>query len=539
MCDYGVDPLYFDDVSTIKWTTYNVAMLTTASTIDMVSDLDTRGPAYWALVYYDVFGEDWVTHKFPVGASCAEVIKALQDLPNRAVPLNSLACYRLEVLQRNPLENVVNGNWNITFQSAYTYFSLTLNPRTYGSRTEYAIIKPTFWKAGYANSYDVMSPSDELLSGYVYRLEFQGVPGFLKQPKIVTNVDGYRPTITSPGGELFTAVWTDGEQGEFMDYFSDHCAGVSVSISTDSYKNTYLTSLTGDEEDLLKQCLGKTDGNQTGIQTTIDWDGGNERYLHFVKFVPSIGDFRYKYSFYGVIWYDMSLHVFTGGLTTLGTFRVLNPARAFTFSKNAMFDVYCSDGVLALTSMKSEVVFDFASNMLYTININYDKNGNGDTYNGDISCETYDNLVQQGSSNAQHILHCLNEGDKFVFFDFHNQRNNPTYVNLYTVTSIYSLPEQVYVGDDQQLNIADGLRAVAAAPFRTHRIETDLSTNWAHDLDETSQFRIYKFITSKTSEFEYVAPCSNRGTCNYEDGSCDCDEGYNGFACSVQTGHTV
>merc|ERR1711988_769021 len=80
------------------------------------------------------------------------------------------------------------------------------------------------------------------LSGYIYRLKFFGNPGYLKQPEIVTHLDGKRNSLmytsysTSTGepdqNELvITKTWTDGQQGEDKDYFADHCDGVTVSIS--------------------------------------------------------------------------------------------------------------------------------------------------------------------------------------------------------------------------------------------------------------------------------------------------------------------
>jgi hypothetical protein len=310
-----------------------------------------------------------------------------------------------------------------------------------------------------------------------------------------------------------------------------------VQITTDQEKNTYFTGLTGFEDDLLRQCVGDADGDPSNNVDIINWDHGDEYHPHLIKLVPSIADNFYNNGFYAVVWYDTNFHPFTGGLTTDGTFRLVNPVRALSYLKRALFDVYVSDGVLSLTSTKAEVVFDFASNILYTLNINYDKDGNGDLFNGDISCEAYENRVVQGINDD--VLTCLEKDDMFMVMDFQNTKNNPKFMNLYTVRNIYSLPEQQYLGDSYTPSISDGLRSPDAAPSRTHRIVTDIATNWAHDLDETSQFRIYKFTPATSTVFQYVAPCSNRGICDYEDGICDCLNGYGGPACSIQTGiHT-
>merc|ERR1711998_420293 len=98
----------------------------------------------------------------------------------------------------------------------------------------------------YPNDPDDVNPSAAAtrvtLSGYIYRLKFFGNPGYLKQPEIVTHLDGKRNSLmytsySSSTGEpdvnelVITKTWTDGQQGEDKDYFADHCDGVTVSIS--------------------------------------------------------------------------------------------------------------------------------------------------------------------------------------------------------------------------------------------------------------------------------------------------------------------
>ena len=105
------------------------------------------------------------------------------------------------------------------------------------------------------------------------------------------------------------------------------------------------------------------------INVEIDqWDFGDEFHPHLIKLVPSSGD-QYNWGFYCVVYYDTNFKVFTGGLTTTGTFRLVNPMRAATFVENAIYDVFASKGIMSLTSRKAEVVFDFAFNCLTGVTV--------------------------------------------------------------------------------------------------------------------------------------------------------------------------
>ena len=122
-------------------------------------------------------------------------------------------------------------------------------------------------------------------------------------------------------------------------------------------------------------------------------------------------------------------------------------------------------------------MFDFASNMLYTLNVDY---GNlGETFNGDISCSQTEN----GESN-ENLLACVEKNDYIMMFDFNDPRYNPPYLNIYKVKRIYSLPETEYIGDswdacktrdgngDCTETITEGMRAATSAQYRIHRIVT-------------------------------------------------------------------
>jgi hypothetical protein len=80
-----------------------------------------------------------------------------------------------------------------------------------------------------------------------------------QSPEIELYLDGKRPSLVSPGGKVITKVWTDGQQGEYNDYFADHCDGVTARIghTTATARSAFLTGMTTAEKNLLKKCLGK------------------------------------------------------------------------------------------------------------------------------------------------------------------------------------------------------------------------------------------------------------------------------------------
>ena len=65
------------------------------------------------------------------------------------------------------------------------------------------------------------------MTGDIYYLQFFGNMGDFRQPSInVYMTYSNRPTLTSSSNkEVFTKVWTNGQQGSNIDYFARHCEG--------------------------------------------------------------------------------------------------------------------------------------------------------------------------------------------------------------------------------------------------------------------------------------------------------------------------
>jgi len=568
-CKYGVDPLYLDDVSTVKASIYDFATLTTGLyTVDPAADDEyfTNGEQQisngnWAIRFFDNHGEDWVTDPIPGGATCDEVETALYNLPNKVIPSASLSCTKVSVLES--IENEFS-------EDVRTYDS----DHPLGSSHPYQIIyRMALWEAKTPNNEGELSDSSALqvytgsndtstsvISGFIYRVKFLGNPGKIRSPEIEVHLDGKRPSLVSAAtsGKVITKVWTDGQQGEDVDHFADHCDGVTATISREvgtGIKTSFLNGMTTTEKNLLKKCLGDSDFDDTNNQDVYNWDKGSKMYPHIIKLVRTVTT-QYDGGYFAVLWYDTSVQL--DQTTTEGTFRLLNPFNPPDTFKTDNYDIYTTKGTLALTTDQAEATFGFASKYIYTTNITYDIYGrNGtDDYDGDISCEVGNN----NAAKLDSLYHCLNKTDLFTVINWELPSFNPPYINMYTAERIYTGNYKHSVSDRFGLTPGGDVPEetqrsleLKELHYQTHFINTDIATNWGASVGNFKttagyttnndmgkpQFHIYKFFPAVASSYEYVAPCSNRGICDQDAGVCDCFPGYTNDNCDTQSSLAV
>jgi hypothetical protein len=207
-CKYGVDPLYLDDSATVKYSIYDVALFTTGTALtDFTDGSPTSGlTGTFALRFFDNVGEDWLTTSMPVGATCKQVIAALEAIPNKVIPVGTIQCTR--VVEENSLqgtgfsmnyENITAGHFYRKVYSMALWDAQAKSARDYG--------KTNFVSSVDANGNPTINPPITL-SGYIYRLKFYGNPGAFPQPQIELNKDGNRPTTQSKtsGGRIISKV---------------------------------------------------------------------------------------------------------------------------------------------------------------------------------------------------------------------------------------------------------------------------------------------------------------------------------------------
>jgi hypothetical protein len=410
-CKHGVDPLYFDDSSTVKYSIYNFVVAATdyksggsAANTEALATVfhdgtlpHTTNTGEWAIRFFDVHGEDWLTQPIKAGASCATVVAALEALPNDVIPKDHTIC-TLAASDASGTFTAVN-ELDFDADTSNENFEAALN--TDGSVNSNNVrpidFKSAFWdtalpqsfaaamkakhskgfastsEQGYPSSYsgaDIYEPVK--IVGYVYRIKFYGNPGKLKEPEIEIYLDGKRPSIlTQKDYHIITSVYTDGQQGESDDYFADHCDGVTATINKGNLNSGYLYNsyhylgLSNSETALLKACLGSSDDDVSNNIETYNWDWGNAIFPHLIKLVRSTTVYTDGGYYAALVWKDSGTFKECSDCTgATGGFLLVNPFRSLDTDGGSetsnviygtdLYDIYTTKGTLALTTSRTK-----------------------------------------------------------------------------------------------------------------------------------------------------------------------------------------
>jgi len=508
----------------VKYSIFDFATLTTAATANFDDGHPTQGKGYWAIRFFDHSGEDWVTAPIEAGASCGDVMEALYGIPNEVVPVGSLECIKTSNNDAQQTENAAGVGWNNGVDAGAG--SNRYNARDYKINYEMAIwdafidaadnsasqlgkglleqnselgnnvMGPKLWMPGSKDG-GAGSFTPGKLSGHIYRVKFFGNPGKLREPEIITHLDGKRNSLMSTTFDdatnanhlryaVITKVWTDGQQGEDVDYFADHCNGVSVKVTTsdktgnlanmvNSASKTFkIEPQTTAQAALLKKCLGDSDATSTNNVEIYNWDFGSEDYPHLIKLVRSVTTST-----------DGGYYV---ALISDGVdFNLMNPFVPPDALLTDTYEVYTTKGTLSRVSRRAQAHFGFASNKVITTNTAKASAtaGNAELWDGDLSCEvganngfrlepsshikiaasttaqaslitaptlaingdtvdvfindvvtewTYDyNLSPVQRQVTASYKNCLNKTDIITFLSTGDKMYNPQHINLYTI----------------------------------------------------------------------------------------------------------
>ena len=586
-CKKELDPMYLDDVTPMQYGRYYFPFLTSASNAIFYDAYSLTNPGKFSVTYYDQYDQGWETSPISINCNCDALIEALEALPNGLIPKGYTACQELTIFELNPMEK--RPAWEFRRVSRYTAYRST-NP-DYDPRIHTWEVHPTFWIQGFDNSYDTNTTSktntatansaDNFLSGKIFSMEFLGNYGERKQPVINrwTDKSSKLPTLAVNSGELFTNIWTDGQRDEGVNHWSNHCAGVTVGVVIEG-EYTYLSSFGYGEKLKLKKCLGGSDHDDTnnGDDSTANWDHGTPEFPHMIRLVRTVTDITDS-GFYVPLIYDTTTtgkddsgDFYTNGdaahthyddanfrrrfndgsgyqpIGTDGTFKLLIPFDGLdhipfgdTTHNMVQFEVYTTKGVVQRAGKHTEVSFDFASNIIYTTNVTQ-----GTLYNGNIECSSDSNRTPYQVQDNDNYA-CMNKGDYFFMFDPFHLNYNPPHLNLHKAISMIYDDSEKNRGENEYIGHRPGYPSrfqsteyiTTLSQYKTQMIVSDISTNWAQDVDGVGVFWIYKFFPHKESTYEYVAECSNRGLCNYFEGTCECFNGYTGEACSLQNAMSV
>jgi len=587
-CKYGVDPLYYDDEATVRVNSWNFEINAGATALT----------GTFAIKFYDVFDEDYVTEPLFFESQTAETTDALKNA--------------LLALPNTVVEDII-----------YDYDSDTGN-------------------------YD-----------HLWRVTFKTNPGKAKTPEILSYLNGnHGPnSATLTDTNIVKNVWPGAMNGEFRDYFYSKCEGVEVTVTDtasgslvagfigQSAKITGLDNTAADggsEEDKLKKCLGDANGESSDNVGIWDWDTGADsykygtdggspaaaitgygvgQYPHAIKLVEKTPGNEYQGgAFYLTYWHaDTNLD----GTTTDGAFMLLSRLWKGdgAGSASTVFYVYTTDVVVKMVYVSSQAnnyVYDGGNNDGFTMQGEVQVGASGaspapaftanskyDEYpvyarwtqfettiytSYDTSCEYMNSYADDASgaygdsTNKRYVYPCLSKGDYIMlpdggWGDFDNGGTANTYDNAAGATGMTSHMDPInpvektagagnVAGVSNTLDYSGHIYEIVkiwTAPFTgttatsedRFRITVDKPIPWDGSqkivaaVQTSDSFTpttamginpIFKFDTetatmdgNKPTYYEYVSECSNKGICNAKTALCECFKGYTKADCGTQS----
>jgi len=547
-CKYGIDPLYVDDDATarVEGVTYRVKNHT------LTDDSYGKGAisGTYALKFYDVFGEDYTTMPIPHDANCYTVEDALDGLPNTVIPDDSVVCHNSDG------RGLVGEGYSLTFRGNPGYLKQLFvdtyldgdRPTVTGGQSGDLAVNVEIFNEGMTGEF----------TDY-FATQCQNVYGEV--------------TKTSPSTTL-GSLW--GAADETDNPFRELNSG-------------YYLKLDVVETKLLKQCLGDADGFEDDNVEVYDWDYGSVigqkdkdwlmmgSYPHAIKLVQKDPYDDYQGGMYYLTWWESYNRKFV--LANIPSANMIGEK----------FAVYVTDGVVERVIVDTELSEGYDYNKFYSMSYNNNEEYEaGDNWHsggiaeiGGLVAESPDERVTAYFSKASNILYtsydtacetayfavepCLDKGDMLFIIDSYymagrydpgdrsavakspdgvlltslKSADPPTANfesgNLYTIKKIYKEDPTALTWDrEDRFRIILDKNIPFEASEKVQFQSTNATSGW---LSKRGIVNLFKFSPATTGNYDFVAPCSNRGIC--DEGSCECFKGYTDDNCDIQSSLAV
>jgi len=498
-CKAYYDPIYFDFESSVRYSNWSYVIFTKSPVAVIEGN--------YSIIFSDYNNQHWRTAPIDAGARCGAIVSALESLPDGVIRPGTVRCVQ----------------WR-------DYHSITAQDEPI-----------------------LRSPNP--FYGIKTTLTFPENPGALKPLQIDRFLDGRRPTLyatntsSSAAASVGVFVYADGFSGEAVEYFTDKCIDVAVTLA-EAASYHFLTGLTPIESRLLARCLGDADGSWDSFSAAdrvlganYSWDFGDAVNPHVVRLVDltaepltdlcngSANSVRDEGNSSTCRYGDglaSSRQRPPGFLAPLffdpadGQFKLLTRP-ALDYGPTTQFAVFATSATAQLVSGHARVLTESQpySDTVLTTN----SSSAYSDFLGNVDCET-SAAKEQGALSG-----CVEKADLVFFVDPSLSaaafRSNPKYLNLYRV-------QRTYVARPSQSDISAG---VYLPHHNLNKIQLDkaITSEWT----ASDSARVYLFITrdlaagsSSQLGFQYVSECSNRGNCIAEEGRCDCFTGFTAAACS-------